>query len=26
VKELNAIALMWTVFKNWIAGLFGKRA
>jgi carbon monoxide dehydrogenase subunit G len=26
VKELNALALMWTVFKNWLAGLFGKRA
>lgn len=25
VKELNALALMWTVFKNWLAGLFGKR-
>lgn len=27
VKELNALALMWTVFKGWLAGLFGtKRA
>lgn len=25
-KELNALALMWTVFKNWLAGLFGKKA
>jgi hypothetical protein len=25
VKELNALALMWTVFKTWLAGLFGKR-
>ncbi len=25
VKELNALALMWTVFKGWLAGLFGKR-
>ncbi len=25
VKELNALALMWTVFKNWLAGLFSKR-
>jgi uncharacterized protein len=25
VKELNALALMWTVFKNWLAGLFGGR-
>ncbi len=25
VKELNALALMWTVFKNWLAGLFGKK-
>jgi uncharacterized protein len=24
VKELNALALMWTVFKGWLAGLFGK--
>jgi len=23
--ELNALALMWTVFKGWLAGLFGKR-
>jgi carbon monoxide dehydrogenase subunit G len=23
VKELNALALMWTVFKGWLAGLFG---
>ncbi|MDO9074960.1 MAG: SRPBCC family protein [Rubrivivax sp.] len=26
VKELNALALMWTVFKAWLAGLFGKKA
>jgi carbon monoxide dehydrogenase subunit G len=27
VKELNALALVWTVFKGWLAGLFGgKRA
>jgi carbon monoxide dehydrogenase subunit G len=26
VKELNALALMWTVIKGWFAGLFGKRA
>jgi len=25
VKELNALGLMWTVFKGWLAGLFGKR-
>ena len=25
VKELNALALMWTVFTNWLAGLFGKK-
>jgi uncharacterized protein len=25
VKELNALALMWTVIKGWFAGLFGKR-
>ena len=25
VKELNALALMWTVFKGWLAGLFGTR-
>jgi uncharacterized protein len=25
-KELNALGLMWTVFKGWVAGLFGKRA
>jgi len=25
VKELNALALMWTVFKAWLAGLFGKK-
>jgi uncharacterized protein len=24
-KELNALALMWTVFKGWLAGLFGAR-
>jgi carbon monoxide dehydrogenase subunit G len=27
VKELNALALMWTVFRSWLAGLLGgKRA
>ena len=25
VKELNALALMWTVFKTWLAGLFGRK-
>lgn len=25
VKELNALALMWTVFKGWLAGLFGPK-
>jgi hypothetical protein len=25
VQELNALGLMWTVFKGWLAGLFGKR-
>jgi len=25
VRELNALGLMWTVFKNWLAALFGKR-
>jgi uncharacterized protein len=25
VKELNALALMWVVFKGWLAGLFGKK-
>ena len=25
VRELNALALMWTVLKGWLAGLFGKR-
>ena len=25
-KELNALALMWTVFKGWLAGLFRKKA
>lgn len=25
-KELNALALMWTVFRTWLAGLFGKQA
>ncbi|MDH4050390.1 MAG: SRPBCC family protein [Rubrivivax sp.] len=24
-KELNALALMWTVIKGWFAGLFGKK-
>jgi uncharacterized protein len=25
VQELNALALMWTVFKGWLAGLFGAK-
>ena len=25
VKELNALGLVWTVFKGWLAGLFGKK-
>jgi carbon monoxide dehydrogenase subunit G len=25
VKELNALALLWTVVKGWFAGLFGSR-
>jgi carbon monoxide dehydrogenase subunit G len=25
VRELNALALMWTVVKRWFAGLFGRR-
>jgi uncharacterized protein len=25
VKELNALALLWTVIKGWFAGLFGRR-
>ena len=25
VQELNALALMWTVFKGWLAGLFGNK-
>ncbi len=25
-NELNALALMWTVFKGWLAGLFGKKS
>lgn len=25
VRELNALALLWTVIKNWFAGLFGRR-
>lgn len=24
-KELNALALLWTVFKGWLAGLFGRK-
>lgn len=24
-SELNALGLMWTVFKGWLAGLFGRR-
>lgn len=26
VKALNPLALMWIVFKGWLAGLFGKKA
>jgi carbon monoxide dehydrogenase subunit G len=26
VQELNALGLIWTVFKGWLAGLFGKKA
>lgn len=26
VQELNALGLVWTVFKGWLAGLFGRRA
>jgi hypothetical protein len=26
VKELNALALMWAVFKGWLAGLFGRKS
>lgn len=26
VKALNALALMWAVFKGWLAGLFGRKA
>lgn len=26
VKELNALALMWTVIKGWFAALFGRKA
>ena len=26
VQELNALGLLWTVFKNWLTGLFGKRS
>ena len=26
VKELNALSLMWTVFKAWVAGLFGRKS
>ena len=25
-KELNALAILWALIKNWFAGLFGKRA
>jgi carbon monoxide dehydrogenase subunit G len=25
-KELNALGLMWAVFKGWLAGLFGRKA
>lgn len=24
-RELNALGLLWTVFKRWLAGLFGRR-
>lgn len=24
-RELNALALLWTVFKRWLGGLFGRR-
>ncbi|ODU08289.1 MAG: carbon monoxide dehydrogenase [Rubrivivax sp. SCN 71-131] len=26
LRELNALALMWQVFKAWLAGLFGRRS
>lgn len=26
VNELNALSLMWTVFKAWLAGLFGRKS
>jgi carbon monoxide dehydrogenase subunit G len=26
VKELNALSLIWTVFKAWLAGLFGRKS
>ena len=26
VKELNALSLMWTVFKSWLGGLFGRKS
>ena len=26
VKELNALSLMWTVLKSWLAGLFGRKS
>ncbi|MFN7726093.1 MAG: CoxG family protein [Rubrivivax sp.] len=25
VQELNALGLLWTVFKGWLAGLFGRK-
>jgi hypothetical protein len=25
VQELNALALLWTLIKGWLAGLFGRR-
>ncbi len=25
VRELNGLALMWAVFKDWLSGLFGKK-
>ena len=26
VKELNALSLMWTVFKSWLGGWFGRKS
>jgi uncharacterized protein len=25
-QELNGLALMWTLLKNWLRGLLGKKA